>query len=270
MQAGELPGRLQQLLSAPANDPVVWATALGLAFFLGAVHALTPGHGKTIVAAYLVGTRGRVRDAFWLGGIVTFTHTFSVFLLGLATLYASQQIALDRIYPWLSLASGVLVAGIGGWLLWTRLRGEGHHHHHHPHSHDHSHDDDHAHSHDHAHDHSHSHDHPHHGHTHSHEKGSLWSLGVSGGLVPCPEAMVVLMLSITLRKLAFGLALLVSFSVGLAAVLIAIGVTMVLAGPVLKRFTGEGRWVRMLPVGSAVVVTILGLALVIQAARQFL
>lgn len=255
----ELPGRLQQLLTSSANDPVVWATALGLAFFLGAVHALTPGHGKTIVAAYLVGTSGRVRDAFWLGGIVTFTHTFSVFLLGLATLYASQQMALDRIYPWLSLASGLLVAGIGGWLLWTRLRGEDHHHH-----------DGHDHSHGHSHNHSHSHDHEHHHHhDHEHGKGSLLSLGISGGLVPCPEAMVVLMLSITLRKLAFGLALLVSFSLGLAAVLIAIGVTMVLAGPMLKRFTGENRFLRALPVGSAVVVTILGIGLVVQAARQF-
>lgn len=249
-----LPERLQQLLGASANDPLVWATALALAFFLGAVHALTPGHGKTIVAAYLVGTRGRIRDAFWLGGIVTFTHTFSVFLLGLATLYASQQIALDRIFPWLSLASGVMVAAIGGWLLWSRLRGA-HHHHHHEHTH-HSHD-------------GHTHSHTDHHHSHEHGRAGLFSLGVSGGLVPCPEALVVLMLSITLRKLPFGLALLLSFSLGLAAVLIAIGVAMVMAGPLLKRFTGENRFVEALPVGSAIVVTILGIGLVLQATQHF-
>lgn len=267
----ELPGRLQQLLTGSADDPVVWATALALAFFLGAVHALTPGHGKAIVAAYLVGTRGRVIDAVSLGGIVTFTHTFTVFALGLATLFASQHVALDRIYPWLSLTSGLLVAGIGGWLLWSRLHGHGHGHHHHHHpddGHGHTHDHDHDHDHDHHHHHGHSHDHHHHHHHHHDGKGGLWSLGISGGLVPCPEAMVVLMLSITLRKLAFGLALLVSFSLGLAAVLMAIGVAMVMAGPAIQKFTGENRWVKMLPVGSAVIVTILGIGLVVQAARQ--
>ncbi|MBX5496118.1 MAG: high frequency lysogenization protein HflD, partial [Bryobacteraceae bacterium] len=95
----ELPSRLQQLLAAPTSDPWMLAGALGLAFFLGAAHALTPGHGKTIVAAYLAGSRGRVLDAVWLGGIVTFTHTASVFVLGLITLYASQHVAVDRIYP---------------------------------------------------------------------------------------------------------------------------------------------------------------------------
>ncbi len=254
---GEVPARLQQLLGASASDPVVIATALAMAFFLGAAHALTPGHGKTIVAAYLVGTRGRLRDAFWLGGIVTFTHTASVFVLGLATLYASQQVALDRIFPWLSLASGALVAGIGIWLLWTRLRGSVHHHHH---------DHNHSRSHDHPHHHDHEHDH----YRHHEGKGSLFSLGVSGGLVPCPEALVVLMLSITLRKLAFGLLLLVAFSFGLAAVLIAIGSAMVMAGPMLTRFTGENRLVKALPVGSAVVVTLLGAGLVWEAAQQFL
>jgi nickel/cobalt exporter len=270
----ELPGRLQHLLTGSANDPTIWVTAMALAFFLGAVHALTPGHGKAIVAAYLVGSRGRVIDAVSLGGIVTFTHTFTVFVLGLATLFASQHVALDRIYPWLSLASGLLVAGIGGWLLWTRLRGGGHGHHHHHHEH-HHHDHEHEHVHDHHHthdDHSHDHHHDHHDHHHDHHdhgKGGLLSLGISGGLVPCPEAMVVLMLSITLRKLAFGLALLVSFSLGLASVLIAIGVAMVLAGPALKKFTGsESRLLKALPVGSAVVVTILGIGLVMQAARQ--
>ncbi len=255
--------RLESILGHAARapfDPAILGTALGVAFLLGAAHALTPGHGKAIVAAYLAGSRGRVVDAVYLGSIVTATHTASVFALGLITLYASQHVALDRIYPWLSALSGALVAGIGGWLLWKRTHAG--HSHHHPH--------DHAHPHSHPHDHDHSHDHP---HDHSHlpapmSRGGLLSLGVSGGIVPCPEAMVVLMISISLRKIGLGLAILLSFSLGLAAVLIAIGMAMVLAAPVLKRFTGERGWLRTVPVASAAVVTLLGLALVAEAALR--
>jgi nickel/cobalt transporter (NicO) family protein len=220
------------------------------AFLLGAAHALTPGHGKTIVAAYLVGSRGRAMDAVLLGAVVTLTHTASVFALGLATLYASQSVSLDRIYPVLAMLSGALVAGIGVWLLVTRLRATPHSLPHHQH-----------------------HDHPHpHPHPHPHEpsgRGGLLSLGISGGLVPCPEALVVLMISISLRRLGLGLALLVVFSLGLAAVLIAIGVAMVMAAPAVRRFAGESRLTRALPAASAAVVTLLGIVLVVEAARNF-
>jgi nickel/cobalt transporter (NicO) family protein len=239
--------RLEALLASPEASPWILATALGVSFMLGAAHALTPGHGKSIVAAYLVGSRGRLTDAVFLGAVVTATHTASVFALGIVTLYASQRVSLDRVYPWLALSSGVLVALIGAWLLWRRLAVRPHHH---------------------------DHDHPHHDHTHDHPqeqptRGSLLSLGVSGGLVPCPEALVVLMISISLRRIGFGLAILVSFSLGLAAVLISIGIAMVLAAPVLKRLSGEGPWVRALPVTSAAIVTLLGLAIALQAARSF-
>jgi nickel/cobalt transporter (NicO) family protein len=227
--------RLEAILTAPSADPAVLAGALALAFFLGAVHALTPGHGKTIVAAYLVGSRGRLIDAVYLGGVVTLTHTASVFALGLAALYASQRIELDRLYRQLNLLSGLLVAAIGAWLLWKRL------HHQHGHAHPHFHDPD--------------------------GKGGLFSLGVSGGLVPCPEALVVLMISISLRRLAFGLAILVAFSLGLAVVLMVIGSAMVMAAPMARRFTGDNRLTRALPVASAVVVTLLGVAIAAQALR---
>jgi nickel/cobalt transporter (NicO) family protein len=229
------------------------AVALGIAFFLGGAHALTPGHGKTLVAAYLVGSRGTVWDAVYLGSVVTITHTSSVFILGLLTLYASQYILMDRIYPWLSVISGLLVLGMGLWLLRSRWRGAGH-------SHDHGHDHHHPHNHD--------HDHPHHHHDHAPpqvSRGQLLSLGISGGLVPCPEAMVVLLMAVSLHKLALGLILLVSFSLGLAAVLIGIGIAMILSGPLLSRFTGTSRATRLLPLGSAVVVTLLGAAIVIKA-----
>jgi nickel/cobalt exporter len=270
-------GRLQDLLAGASSDPLWMAGALGAAFFLGAAHALTPGHGKALVAAYLVGTKGRISDAVYLGGVVTATHTATVFALGLITLYASTQVSLERIYPVLSLVSGLLVAGIGAWLLWTRARGGGHHHHHH-HHHGHSHSHDHGHSHSHSHDHGHSHDHAHdhdhgHGHGHHHEppaagRGSLLSLGISGGLVPCPEALVVLMLSISVGRVLLGLALLTAFTLGLAAVLIAIGCAMVMAGPAMQRWTGDSGWIRKLPVISAVVVTVLGVAMVVEAATR--
>lgn len=237
---------LGELLRGRESDPAFLATALALAFFFGAVHALTPGHGKTLVAAYLVGSRGKLSDAIYLGGVVTATHTVSVFALGLVTLYASTRIAVERIFPWLSLLSGAMVLVIGAWLLWRRLGGER------P-----------------AHDgtagRSASHSHGF-GMAHSHSHGSLLSLGVSGGLVPCPEALVVLMLSISMGRLGFGLLLLTSFTLGLAAVLMAIGGAMVLAGGRFTAAQPEGVWTRRLPVVSAAVVTALGFWMTWEAA----
>ncbi len=228
-------GQLEALLGGRTDSPAVLATALGIAFFLGAAHALTPGHGKAIVAAYLAGSRGRITDAVFLGLVVTVTHTASVFALGLAALYATQHVAVDRIYPWIALLSGALVAAVGGWLLWKRLRGKAHRH----------------------------------GHEHVRPgKASLLSLGISGGLVPCPEAFVVLMISVSLRRIALGLAVLVSFSLGLAVVIVSIGVVMVLAAPAVRKAAGDAPWMRALPVASASVVTLLGLGIVIQAVRE--
>lgn len=242
--------QLRQFLANPAATPASMATALGVAFFLGAAHALTPGHGKTIVAAYLVGSRGRVVDAVYLGAVVTATHTASVFVLGLATLFAAQQFDPNVVSKYLALASGLMVAGIGLWLLIERSRGEGGHNH------------DHSHGHSHGHSHSHS-------HSHGAGAGSLLSLGISGGLVPCPEALIVLIFAVSIQRIAFGLALLTAFSVGLAAVLIAIGVAMVHAGPIMRRATGDAPWLRHLPVISALVVTVLGIAMLVQTARSW-
>jgi nickel/cobalt transporter (NicO) family protein len=246
--------QLAELLRGRESDPAFLATALALAFFFGAVHALTPGHGKTIVAAYLVGSRGRLTDAVYLGGVVTATHTVSVFALGLITLYASTRIAMERIFPWLSFLSGAMVLAIGGWLLFQRLRGA---------------DSGDSHEHEHSHPHSHSHSHAHgHSHSHSHGHGSLFSLGVSGGLVPCPEALVVLMLSISLGRLGFGLLLLTAFSLGLAAVLIAIGSAMVLAGSRFTAIQPSSVWTQRLPIFSAAVVTVLGLYMTLEALKS--
>ena len=261
--------RLESLLAATPNDPWLLAGTLGVAFVLGAAHALSPGHGKTVVAAYLAGSRGRVSDAIYLGAVVTITHTASVFILGLITLYASTHIAMDRIYPVLSVASALMVTGIGLWLVWSRATGRDHGHSH-SHSLSHGHDHHHHHDHDH-HDHDHHHhDHGHghgHSHTHDHGRGKLLGLGVSGGLVPCPEALVVLMLSVTMQRVALGLAILGAFTLGLAAVLIAIGVAVVLTASKARLFSGDRRWMRAVPMASALIVTAIGVVMLVHSLK---
>ena len=329
--------RIKELINQPLTLQLA-IVALVVSFVLGGLHALTPGHGKAIVAAYLVGSKGRVIDAVFLGVVVTFTHTFSVIALGIVMLVA-QGFAPEDIVPWLSLFSGVLIVGIGAWLLTRNMKqyysgsvhsqAHGHQHphdhshghdhphaddhdhghddkhghdddhsheHDHPHAddHDHSHDDDHDHDHPHADDHDHGHDHSHEhshdddqGHDHSHDHGlthshggrthshavpsertgfwGLLSLGISGGIVPCVDALIGLLFAISLNKLVWGLIILCAFSFGLAAVLVAIGILMVMAKPVIERFTGEGVWLQRLPIISAAVVILLGALLVFKA-----
>ena len=279
--------RIKELINQPLTLQLAIA-ALVISFVLGGLHALTPGHGKAIVAAYLVGSKGRVIDAVFLGFVVTFTHTFSVIALGVVMLVAGS-FAPDDVVPWLSLFSGILIVGIGAWLFTKNMKqyysgahshGHGHDH---GHSHDHDHDHDHEHPHDHDHDHDHNHDHDHShshgGHTHSHggrththavpsERTGFWgllSLGISGGIVPCVDALIGLLFAISLNKLAWGLIILSAFSLGLAAVLVAIGILMVMAKPMIERFTGEGVWLQRLPIFSAAVVILLGAILVFKA-----
>ena len=131
--------QLEGLLSVRDPSGSFIAIALGVAFLAGAAHALTPGHGKAIVAAYLAGSRGTVGDAVYLGTVVTVTHTASVFVLGLITLYAAQHFLMERVFTALSLLSGLMIVFIGGWLLQSRWRamrsggnGNGHGHSHWP------------------------------------------------------------------------------------------------------------------------------------------
>ncbi len=228
------------------------------ALLFGALHALQPGHGKTLVAAYLVGSRGTLRHAVLLGVVVTFTHTVSVLGLGVLLLIFSRWVRPEQIIPGLTLASGMLVVGIGLNLLLQRVRlaraGRVAHTHHH-----HGFGGQHHHHHDHAHDHAHHHEHA------PLSRRGIVSLGISGGLVPCPEALVILILAATWGRLALGLALIVAFSLGLALVLIAIGMLLVLSGEQLwRRFKPNGAIPRWLPVLSALIVVGLGLALALQ------
>lgn len=242
-----------------AKDKIGWQwllVGLMVAFGIGGMHALEPGHGKTIVAAYLVGSRGTMKHAAMLGGLVTFTHTISVFLLGLAMLLLSKSFVPERVIRVLEAVSGMSIVVIGAVMLVQRLRllraGA--------HSHDHHH-------HDHGHHHGHAHEHHHHDHGHSHVPegeitfSSLVALGVSGGLVPCPAALVIMLAAIAFGHTGAGLVLLVAFSLGLAAVLMAVGMMVLFAKSWLPDpiASGNHRLLRLAPVLSAIVIMCLGL-----------
>ncbi len=260
-----------QAIAKRTLTPGIMLAGLLVAFVFGSFHALSPGHGKTMVAAYLVGSRGTARHAVTLGLIVTITHTLGVFALGLITLFASRYIVPEKLYPVLSAISGLAVFGVGVWLLVSRLRGlpTGHHH-----VHDHSDGPDEIHLHTESHSHDHSHDHVHgYGpgqHTHDIPEGpitlrSLLALGISGGIVPCPSALVVLLSAVALHRIAYGMVLIAAFSIGLASVLIVIGLMVVSTRHWVARFpAGEGL-LRRLPVVSAAAITLIGVMLIIRA-----
>jgi nickel/cobalt exporter len=213
------------------------------AFAFGAVHALSPGHGKTLVAAYLVGSRGNPRHAVFLGLMVTFTHTISVFALGLVTLYLSRFVLPETITPILGAISGIAIAWIGATLLYRRTIGRkpvssplAHHH-----------GDGRV-------------------HTHVPEEvslGGLIALGASGGLVPCPSALVILLTAVSLGRIALGLTLLVAFSAGLAVVLTSIGLAVLYARHLLpdRDSAAHSKLLRYLPVASAAFILCVGIAM---------
>ena len=237
-------------------------TAALIAIGLGGLHALEPGHGKTIVAAYLVGSKGTARHAFLLGLIVTASHTAGVFSLGGITLYASRYILPEQLYPWLGALSGVTIAGLGCYMLMRRLTGTATDHSHAP------------------------------GAPHAHwmfwkRQGDvqtkdtlenstappqtvsltqLLTLGITGGIIPCPAALIVLLSAFALHRIGLGFFLIVAFSVGLAAVLIGFGMLMVYARRFMTHLQMDGpltkRW---LPVASSSIIKVLGVALAQQA-----
>ncbi len=280
---------LEGFLRTPNISPLLFLAAFAIALILGALHALSPGHGKTIVAAYLVGSQGKAYHAIALGLLVTLTHTGSVFALGLATLSLSQYIMPNQLFPALELISGLLILALGIGLLLPRLRTwlaerkrakalpvakkiekkekstrlvldeeirePG----------------------------------PEHNHDPSQfgyvpiPKGvraavenplsgiswkSLIALGISGGLVPCPDAIAILLIAVTINKIAFGLGLIISFSLGLAVILIAIGIVMVQSKQIFARLQWFSRVSFIVPVFSALVVLSLGTALSVSAFQK--
>lgn len=238
-------------------------TAALIAICLGGLHALEPGHGKTIVAAYLVGSKGTARHAVLLGIIVTTSHTAGVFALGAITLYASRYIVPEQLYPWLGALSGMTITGLGCYMLLRRLTGTATDHSHAPGS--------------------------SHGHwmfwrrstddrmtstpaqnttnpTRSVSLTQLLTLGITGGIIPCPAALIVLLSAFALHRIGLGFFLIVAFSAGLAAALIGFGMLAVYSRRFIARLQIDGplttRW---LPAASAAFISVLGLILTIQA-----
>ncbi len=202
----------------------------------GALHALSPGHGKGMVAAYLVGTRGTAADAMLLGLTVTVSHTAGVFALGLVTLGLSAWVLPEDLYPWLTLASGVLVVAVGATVLRGHLRRRRH-----------------------AHDH-------HHHHDHGPSRRGLLLLGASAGIIPCPSALVVLLGAIAQHELGLGLALIVAFSAGLAATLMGLGLAVVWTRRLGARLAAPARLAPALAVAPAVSsLVIIGFGVVLAA-----
>ncbi len=265
--------RFTELISTQRklNFWVLWSAAL-IATGLGALHALEPGHGKTIVAAYLVGSRGTAKHAVLLGIVVTAAHTAGVYLLGIVTLYASRYMVPEQLYPWLGAISGLSVAGLGIFIFLRHWTGESGEHSHTP------------------------------GEQHSHwflsmfkqfpPKGSvptepgnraaisadlkpvdrtvslreLCMLGITGGIVPCPAALVVLLSAFSLHRIGFGLFLITAFSVGLASVLVLVGLTMVYAKRVMStRMPAANIGLRYLPFLSSAFMVVLGVGITASA-----
>ena len=269
--------RLTELISVPTLTPLVALFGLLFAMVLGGLHAMSPGHGKTVVGAYLVGSRGTAKHAAFLGLTVTITHTLGVFALGLITLFASQYILPETLFPVLSFTSGAIVLGIGLSLFVRRLRGvvTGAAHQHgandFEHAPDHEHDSlDHQSLSDPSMMHSHGG-----GVAHSHLPPaqvtwrSLLALGISGGLLPCPSALVVLLSAISLHRVGYGLLLVTAFSVGLAATLTTVGLVFVYARRFLKSDNAAvGRLTRILPILSSFVIAGAGAWICVESLKQ--
>ena len=291
--------RLEDLIGDRELTPLVGTLAVLLAVLLGCGHALLPGHGKTVMAAYLAARRGRNRDAVVVGATVTATHTAGVLVLGLAV-SLSSSLAGDQVIRWLGVVSGLIVAGIGAVMLRGALlrhrsaavlpavetlpepvlaaavsgTANEHGHAHHDHDHGRPHDHDHDHDHDHEHDHggwwSGGHSHGPGGHTHGPGagRGGLVGMGIAGGLVPSPSALIVLLASIGLGRTAFGVVLVLAYGLGMAGTLTAVGLLLVrLRGRLARRAAGLsttrllGRVALAAPVLTAALVLVVGIAL---------
>jgi ABC-type nickel/cobalt efflux system permease component RcnA len=278
---GSLPfeSRFVALIDASAGGTALLVGLL-VALGVGAAHGLAPGHGKAVAAAYLVGDRGRPRDAVLLGSVVALMHTWSVLALGFGLYSATQRPATAALSAWLQLVSGALVMGLGAWLLARRLRerrrsatthahsaGSGHEHAHGqsdglgPRQHTHGHGPG-----------QHTHELP--ADVHPLSWQGLVALGAAGGLLPSPSALLVLLTALAVGRLAYGLGLIAAFSIGLALTVTAVGLAVLRGRDLLRdRAAPAGRLpavLRTLPLLGAVGVTAIGLVVVVRAAGAVL
>ena len=233
------------------------------AITLGALHAFEPGHGKTLISAYMIGSRGKAWDGIALGAIVTFTHTFSVILLGLAAKFLSKSYTDTELHNWLGLVSAAIILVVGLWMLRQHLLGHSGHHHFHLFGQGHSHATHHEHSHSHETHHDHKHE-----HSHNHDlngtaqtvnnKWQLLLLGISGGIIPCPAAIAVLLTAIAAGRISQGLSVTFFFSLGVGLVMMSIGLALSRVGHLTEKITENFKFAKRMGVVSAVLITSLG------------
>lgn len=248
------------------------------AILLGILHGLEPGHSKTMMAAFIIAIKGTVKQAVMLGLAATLSHTAIVWLIALGGMYLSRAFTAQSVEPWLQLISAIIILSTACWMFWRTWRGEqqwlaGNHHHNHDHDHDH--------------DHHHDHDHDHHGHIHpegatskayqdAHERahaadiqrrfdgqtvtnGQILLFGLTGGLIPCPAAITVLLICIQLKAFTLGATMVLSFSLGLALTLVTVGVGAAISvQQAAKRWSGFSTLARRAPYFSSILIGLVG------------
>lgn len=248
------------------------------AILLGILHGLEPGHSKTMMAAFIIAIKGTVKQAVMLGLAATLSHTAIVWLIALGGMYLSRAFTAQSVEPWLQLISAIIILSTACWMFWRTWRGEqqwlaGNHHHDHHHDHHHNHDHD--------------HDHDHHGHIHpegatskayqdAHERahaadiqrrfhgqtvtnGQILLFGLTGGLIPCPAAITVLLICIQLKAFTLGATMVLSFSLGLALTLVTVGVGAAISvQQAAKRWSGFTTLARRAPYFSSILIGLVG------------
>jgi len=246
---------VQRTVTSYAGNPFSAALVLAAACLVGGLHALLPGHNKTITGAYLVGTRASYRHALLIGLATALSHTASSVVIGILALSSAGQIASTQYLRWVGLPSGLLTVGLGGWLLWRHLRHGGEHSRESGRLHEHTHDHDH-----------------HHDHADPDKAtlGGLVALGLAHGLIPTFDALAILLVALNIGQLAFGLGLIAAYSLGIAAVLTAVGVLFIRAQLIILDHPAFQAVSRRTPGVAAAVVIVLGLWLLLRTAVAFL
>lgn len=245
------------------------------AIALGALHGLEPGHSKTMMAAFIIAVKGTVRQAVMLGLAATLSHTLIVWLIALGGMYISTRFTPEAVEPWLQMVSAVIILATAFWMFMRTYRGEknwltemqqeNHTHHHHDQDHDHDH-------HDHHHDNHHDDEYQDaHARAHAREiktrftggkatNSQVLLFGLTGGLIPCPAAITVLLICLQLKAFTLGATMVLSFSIGLALTLVTVGVvTAVGLRQVSRRWQGLGDIAKKAPYFSAALIALVGL-----------
>lgn len=260
-----------------------------MAVFLGVLHGLEPGHSKTMMSAFIIAIRGSVWQAFLLGVSATISHTAVIWVLAFLGLHYSSVLNVEELEPYFQLATGIIVIGLAIWMLYRTYQAQRQtHHHDHKHDHEHNHD---------GHDHKH-HEHKHHDHSHdkmddfefgdAHEREHALQLekqlknqnittlqiilfGLTGGLLPCPSALAILLVCLQLKKFSLGFALVLGFSIGLAVTLVTVGVMAAMTvNHASRKIKNFGELARRMPYVSSAILILIGIVVSLQGLQHIL